>query len=144
MFSKYKYIYALYVEGSFTKAAQRLFISQPSLSAAVKSVEKEVGAPLFERRTNGVRLTEIGKEYIQAAEEMQSAENAFVSKLNDIYSLDVGSITVGSTNYISSYLLPKIITKFSSAHPKIDVTPVEANSQALAEMVKKRADRSCA
>ena len=136
MFSKYQYAYAVYREQSFTRAAQKLFISQPSLSAAIKSIETEIGAPLFERGKGKVRLTEIGKEYMFAAEQIISAENDFKRKLNDIYSLETGSIAVGGTNYLSSYVLPRIITKFSALHPSIEVNLIEANSQSLGSMVK--------
>lgn len=136
MFSKYKYVYAVYREKNFTRAAQKLFISQPSLSAAIKNIEKEVGAPLFERSKGRVQPTEIGREYIIAAEQIMSAENNFRRRINDIYALDVGSITVGGTNYLSSYVLPRIVTGFSSLHPNIAVNLVEANSTALGTMIK--------
>ncbi|MBQ7386706.1 MAG: LysR family transcriptional regulator [Clostridia bacterium] len=136
MFSKYKYVYAVHKEQSFTRAAQRLFISQPSLSAAIKNIEAEVGAPLFERCGGKVKLTEIGKEYIFAAEQIMSAENDFKRRINDIYTLVTGRLTVGGTNYLSSYVLPKIITGFSSLHPNIEVNLVEANSQSLGAMMK--------
>lgn len=136
MFNKYKYVYAVYKERSFTQAAKRLFISQPSLSAAIKNIENAVGAPLFERCGGKIELTEIGTEYILAAEQIMSAENDFKRKINDIYNLEMGKLTVGGTNYLSSYVLPRIITKFSSLHPNIEVNLVEANSQSLGTMMK--------
>ena len=136
MFNKYKYVYAVYKEQSFTRAAQKLFISQPSLSAAIKNIENEVGAPLFERCGGKIKLTDIGMEYIVAAEQIMSAENDFKRKINDIYSLDMGKLTVGGTNYLSSYVLPRIITRFSSLYPNIEVNLVEANSQSLGAMMK--------
>lgn len=136
MFNKYKYVYAVYKEQSFTRAARRLFISQPSLSAAIKNIENAVGAPLFERCGGKIELTEIGTEYILAAEQIMSAENDFKRKINDIYNLEMGKLTVGGTNYLSSYVLPRIITKFSSLHPNIEVNLVEANSQSLGTMMK--------
>ncbi len=136
MFKKLEYVYAVYKEKSFTKAAQKLFISQPSLSAAIKNIENEVGAPLFDRSGSSVTLTEIGREYINAAERMISIKEEFVNRVNDIYDLDVGHITVGGTNYLSSYVLPRIITRYSELYPKVEVTLVEANSRTLGEMVR--------
>ena len=136
MFSKYKYVYAVYKEQNFTRAAESLFISQPSLSVAIKNIESEVGAPLFERCGGKVVPTEIGREYIAAAEQIMSAENNFKRKINDIYELESGSITVGGTNYLSSYVLPSIITRFSSLHPSVEVNLVEANSQTLEKMTR--------
>lgn len=77
MFSKYEYVYQVYKEHNFTKAAEKLFISQPSLSAAIKKIEEKVGAELFERRGKGIELTEVGKEYIATTEQIIKAENEF-------------------------------------------------------------------
>lgn len=136
MFTKIDYVYAVYKEKSFTKAAEKMFISQPSLSTAIKNVEKLVGAPLFERSTTNITLTEIGKEYIKAAEQIMNIKDDFKNKVNDIYDIQTGKIIVGGTNYLSSYVLPKIINKFSSKYPKIEVELVEAHSQKLFDNIK--------
>lgn len=135
MFKKYEYVYAVYKTGSFTKAAQSLYISQPSLSVAIQNVEKEIGAPLFERAGTKVVLTEIGEEYIKSAQKIMNVEKEFENRINDIYSLETGEITVGGTNYLSSYVLPKVINKFSSLYPKVKVNLVEANSKNLIDMM---------
>ena len=135
MFSKYEYIYAVYTEKSFTRAAKKLFISQPSLSAAVRNIENKVGAPLFERSGAHITPTEIGVEYIRAAEKIMRVENDFGNRIHDIYNLETGEITVGGTNYLCSYVLPKIINRFTKMYPKIRVTLMEANSGKLSEMM---------
>lgn len=135
MFSKYEYVYAIYTEKSFTKAAKRLYISQPSLSAAIKNIEKKVGAPLFERSGHYIQPTEIGREYIAAAEKIMHIESDFENRIHDIYSLESGKLTVGGTNYLCSYVLPEIINTFTSSYPKIEVTLAEANSGNLLEMI---------
>ncbi len=136
MFQKYDYVLAVAHEKSFTKAAQKLFISQPTLSVAIKNIETALGAPLFERTGSQVLPTEVGREYIAAAEKIQQIEKEFSNKLGDIYRLETGSLAVGGSNYLSCYVLPKIITRFSAEHPKIGVTPVEANSISLAKMIE--------
>lgn len=70
MFVWKKYVYEVYKERSFTKAAQNLYISQPSLSARIKKIEEIIGEPLFDRSTTPLQLTEVGKVYIEAAEEI--------------------------------------------------------------------------
>ncbi len=62
MFTNKHYIIAIYEEGSFSKAAKRLYISQPSLSASVKRIEDKIAVPLFDRSTSPVSLTEAGQE----------------------------------------------------------------------------------
>ncbi len=135
MFQKYEYVYAVYKAGNFTKAAEDLFISQPSLSVAVQKIENKIGAPIFERTGGGVKLTEIGREYIACAEKMMSLHNDFLNRINDIYKIETGKITVGGTNYLSSFVLPRIINSFSVLHPKIEVNLVEANSKSIREML---------
>lgn len=135
MFTKYEYVYAVYKAGNFTKAAENLFISQPSLSVAIQKIENKVGAPLFERTGGGVKLTEIGKEYINCAEKIMSQQKDFINRINDIYQMNTGKIIVGGTNYLSSFVLPRIINNFSVLHPKIIVTLVEANSKSIREML---------
>ncbi len=73
MFTWKKYVYEVYREKSFSKAAQNLYISQPSLSARIKKVEERIGVPLFDRSTSPLQLTEVGKAYIEAAEEIGRA-----------------------------------------------------------------------
>ena len=65
MFQGMEYIYEVYKEKSFSKAAAALFISQPSLSANVKRVENRIGYPIFDRSTKPLQLTEVGKHYIR-------------------------------------------------------------------------------
>ena len=81
MFQGMQYVYEVYKERSFSKAAQNLYISQPSLSATVKKIETRIGAPIFDRSTSPVRLTECGQEYIKCIEKIldiqkQIRENA--------------------------------------------------------------------
>lgn len=137
MFSKHAYVYEVYKQKSFTKAAEKLFISQPSLSAAIKKIEKSLGIPLFDRSSSQIKLTDAGREYISAVEKIMSIESDFTNRLNDISNLETGHISVGGSNYLSSYILPKIVTEFSKRYPKINVTLVESNSTGLCEMIAK-------
>ena len=136
MFHKYNYVLAVYEEKSFSKAAQKLSISQPTLSVAIKNIEVELGAQIFERTGAQIVPTEIGREYIASAEKILQTEREFSQRLSDIYGLETGAVTVGGSNYISCYVLPKIITRFSAEHPKITVTTVEGNSLTLAKMIE--------
>ena len=72
MFQGMHYIYAVYKEGSFSKAAKSLFISQPSLSATVKRIEEKIGYPVFDRSTKPLQLTEPGVQYIRTVEKLMS------------------------------------------------------------------------
>ena len=135
MFNKMDYVYAVYKEKSFTKAAEKLYISQPCLSAAVKKIENEIGLPLFERRYSSVRPTKIGLEYIAAVEQIKGIEQDFISKIQNTEHLQRGSVTIGGTNYALSYILPLIIKEFSKLYPKIEINLVETKSLELEKML---------
>lgn len=135
MFTKYDYAYMLYKEGSFTRAAEKLFISQPSLSVAIRNIEKEMGAQLFCRTGNGVTLTEAGQAYMDAIAQVIRIEKELKARIDDINALETGQLTVGGSNYLTSYVLPRIIQKFTILYPKVHVTLVEANSQSLLEQL---------
>ena len=65
MLRNMEYVYEVYKQGSFTKAAKSLYVSQPCLSALVKKTEEKLGFPIFNRNSNPLQLTECGQEYIR-------------------------------------------------------------------------------
>lgn len=83
MFQGMEYVYEVYKQKSFSKAAAKLYISQPSLSANVKRIEKKVGYPLFDRSTKPLELTECGKQYIHAVHQIMTATTEFETFIND-------------------------------------------------------------
>ena len=111
MFQKYKYVLAVCRERSFTNAARALFISQPSLSVAIQNIEKQIGAPIFERNGAAVTPTEIGRAYIAAAEKIRCAEEEFGRQVLETNGLQIGKLVVGGSNYLSSDVLPQIISR---------------------------------
>ncbi len=131
MFSGMDYIYEVYRERSFSKAAKNLYISQPSLSASVKKTEERIGAPVFDRGTTPLQLTECGKEYIKCVEKMLDIKNEFANYIKDMDELKKGQLSIGASSYFSSLILPPIIAKFTEKYPLIKVTLVEANSTLL-------------
>lgn len=131
MFKYSDYIYEIYKERSFTKAAKNLFISQPALSATVKKLEEELQTQLFDRSTSPLSLTLEGEAYIKAIEEIHSIKNNYKNYIIDAANLNVGSISVSGSNFISSYVIPKIIVSFSKRHPMINIELMESNSNTL-------------
>lgn len=136
MFDKKEYVYAVYKEKSFTAAAEKLYLSQPCLSAAIKKTEQQIGLPLFERKPGGLTPTRIGYEYLACAEKIMDIEQSFISMLDDINGLKAGSIRIGSATYICSYVLPAIVSHFSKQYPNIDISIYEANSLELEKMLR--------
>lgn len=131
MFDHKEYVYRVYKEKSFSKAAESLYISQPSLSSTIKKAEHKLGIQLFDRSTTPVQLTEFGKEYIKCAEKIMDIENGFEIYLNNINNLKTGSLAVGTSNFFASYILPPIITDFKNKYPGITIDLVEASTASL-------------
>lgn len=129
------YLYAVYMEGSFSKAAEKLFITQPALSIAIKKIEDEIGMPLFDRKKKPLKLTDAGEIYIDAIKKMQIAEMESRQKINDIKNLNTGLIRLGGTHYINSYILPTILMEFTKRYPNISLQIYERSSFELISML---------
>lgn len=133
MFQGMHYVYEVYKEMSFSKAARNLFISQPSLSAAVKKAEAQIGFPIFDRSSNHIQLTELGKEYIRSIEIIMDVENGFQNYINDMKELKSGAISIGGTNLFASYVLPPLLSRFTECYPQIQINLIEATTSELTE-----------
>lgn len=126
-------------EQSFSKAAQKLFIAQPSLSLMVKTLENELGVPLIDRSSKPICLTEAGVEYVRAAEKIQEIEHAYEEYIVALNNLEAGSLRIGTNQLLSSLVLPPYISTFIQKHPKIQISLTDANSTALENEISKGA-----
>ena len=135
MFKSKDYVLAICREGSFTKAAEKLFVSQPSLSATVKRLEEKIGSPIFDRSSSPVALTEVGKKYVECARFIEQKETEFLLFSSDHQNLLQGKIRLGGTSFFSSFILPEMISSFNKKHPKIELEIRESGSRALKAML---------
>ena len=135
MFVWKKYVYEVYKDRSFTKAAQNLYISQPSLSARIKKIEEIIGEPLFDRSTTPLQLTEVGKVYIEAAEEITQIEQRVENYINDLAGLKTGNLAVGASTLFAAYVVPSLITQFNQKFPDVHIQLIEGNTAELEEML---------
>lgn len=126
-----EYIYAVYQEGSISKAAEKLFITQPALSMAIRRVEKALNVVLFDRSQHPLKLTNIGEIYIQKYRELKILKNELISQINDINQLQKGELSIGGTHFILSYVLAPVLSDFSQRHPEIDIRLFECSSDKL-------------
>lgn len=128
MFEQGQYIYCVYKEQSFSKAADKLFISQPSLSATIKKAEEKIGCPIFDRTQKPVSLTPFGVEYIQALARVYSIEEQLRNVISSIKALESGELSIGGSNLSIPYFLPKVISQFSKTYPNIQLSIYEMNT----------------
>lgn len=136
MFQGMEYVYEVYKEKSFTKAAQNLFISQPSLSATIKRIEKKIGYPIFDRSTKPLGLTECGQKYIQAVEAMFAAQNEFTDFVNNWGDLKTGSLILGGSSLFSSWILPQLMGRFTRKYPLVKLVLVEESTAELEKLLQ--------
>lgn len=128
-----KYIYTIYQEGSFSKAAEKLYVTQSTLSMAVQRVEHSLGNTLFDRSKRPLKLTPVGKLYIQKYAEISLLEKELFDQINDLSNLEKGSLTIGGTGYILSYILAPVLSRFTRQHPQIELQLIECSSNQLNE-----------
>lgn len=136
MFQGMEYVYAVYQEKSFSKAARRLFISQPSLSASVKREEQSVGYPIFDRSTKPLSLTEPGQRYIETVERILAMQNDFSEYLNDWGNLKTGNLTLGGSSLYSSWVLPQLMGEFTRKYPQVSLELIEESTAKLVHMLQ--------
>lgn len=138
MEAEMRYILEVYRAGSFSKAAESLFLSQAALSLAVKRVEASLGAELFDRSHRPLCLTQAGEIYIRALGEMQALEEGMARRIQELKDLERGRLCVGGTHYLNTHVLPGALTGFSWAHPGVELTIVEKSSALLAKALEER------
>ena len=138
MQTELEYIYAVYKAGSFSKAAENLYITQPALSMSVKKIESSIGMALFDRSSRPVQLTEAGRIYIAIIEKMLALDEDMKNQIHDIHELRTGSLCIGGSHFINAYILPEAMTRFSAQYPGVRLELVEASSALLAEMLEER------
>ena len=135
---RYKeYIYAIYQEHSFSKAAQKLYVSQPWLSSVVKKVEQEIKTPLFDRSTTPISLTPAGEYYIQQAEKVMAIEEDMREHFTALASPGT-QLHLGSCMFFCTYVLPRLLSEFRGENPQITLTLTEGNSAVLSEKLLER------
>lgn len=132
-----EYVYAVYQERSFSKAAQKLFVSQPWLSATVKKVEKELNVSLFDRSTTPISLTEAGQYYVEHVEQIMAIEREMHQHFKELHESEGSELHIGSSMFFCTYVLPSLLADFQSQYPQVTLTFSEGNSGSL---VKKLLD----
>lgn len=128
-----EYIYAVYQEKSFSKAAQKLYVSQPWLSSTVKKVEKELNLQLFDRSTNPISLTEAGEYYIKQVERIIAIEEEMRQHFKEMHESEGTELHIGSSMFFCTYVLPTLLADFQAMYPQVTLTFSEGNSQTLVE-----------
>lgn len=135
MFHNKDYIYCIYKEGSFSKAAELLHIAQPSLSADVSRLEKRLGVQLFNRKTKPISVTPFGLEYIHAIEQIYEIEEQLQTLAYEVHSLQSGHLAIGGSSLDNPYIITKAIAQFKKHYPNVHLCIHDTNTVRSKQML---------
>jgi LysR family transcriptional regulator, hydrogen peroxide-inducible genes activator len=135
-FHQLRYVCAIAETNSFSRAAERCRVAQPSLSQQVLKLEEDLGTKLFDRLGRSIRLTEAGRAFLPHARsilsQMETARSSVADKCADVR----GSVAVGVIPTIAPYLMPRYTTAFTKKHPEAKLRIVEEITPVLVESLR--------
>jgi DNA-binding transcriptional LysR family regulator len=123
-------------EGSFSRAAERLHLTQPTISAQIQSLEKSLRTRLFDRSAQGISLTQPGRIFHPYALQLLELSERAEQTMDELQGLKHGKVEVGASTVPGHYLLPQALTQFKAAHSGLEVTLSVSNSQDIRNGVR--------
>ena len=121
--------------GSVSRAAEALFITQPTLTARLHGLEKELGSPLFLRTPHGMRLTDAGRAWVPYAERALRALVEGRDALEQVVSGSTGRLMIAAAPAVSTYVLPELLERFVAMHPRVEVSVRTGHSEDVVDLV---------
>ena len=132
---------AIASEKNFTKAAEILFISQPALSKQIKTLENRLGIILLDRKNNKISLTEGGKIFLQYSERILALCEESCRAVNDLKNGDRGNLSIGASQTIGTYLMPRVLALFAQEYPYINVkVQVDSTRKIIKNIIDRHID----
>lgn len=128
-----QYVLTVLKEGSFTNAAKKLYVSQPSLSQIIKTAECNLGAPIFDRSTDPITLTPAGQLYVEAARQVTTISTNLRKQVEELSKEEFGTIRLGISVQRGMELLPELYPRFKKRFPHVGL---ELHEQGSATMEK--------
>ncbi|QAY65728.1 LysR family transcriptional regulator [Paenibacillus protaetiae] len=126
-----KYFTAVAQNGSFTRAAEELHISQPTLSKMVRLLEQELEVELFDRSAKQIELTDAGKTILRSSLHIMNAMENMQLELQDVVHLERGTLRLGMPPMIGGKFFATIIEKFHLRYPKVDIKVEEKGGKSI-------------
>jgi DNA-binding transcriptional LysR family regulator len=121
--------------GSVSRAAEALFITQPTLTARLHSLERVLGTSLFLRTPHGMRLTDAGHAWVPYAERALRALGDGREAVEQVMSASAGHLMIAAAPAVSTYVLPELLAKFVAAHPRVEVSVRTGHSEDVVDLV---------
>ncbi|HCO03846.1 MAG TPA: LysR family transcriptional regulator [Actinobacteria bacterium] len=123
--------------GNVSRAAEAIYVSQPTLTARLHALEAELGEKLFVRTRQGMRLTDAGRAFLPYAERATQAVREGREAIAELNSASAGHLVIASAPAVSTYLLPPLLERFAAAHPRVEVSVRTGHSEEVLQMVLK-------
>jgi DNA-binding transcriptional LysR family regulator len=123
---------------SFSRAAEKLGVTQPAISAQIRSLEKEVGARLFDRDGGKVTFTAAGRLFEPFAEHCLQCHSHIVMAVNELYRSARGEVSVSASEATSLYILPPVFAEYKKQYTRVNLSIVRAEHLRSIEMVLNR------
>jgi len=114
--------------GSFTRAGQRLKVSQSAVSQQIRALEDEVGVPLFTRQSRNVTTTQAGNVLLPYARQISAKVDEATAVISDFEAMGRGRVAIGAGGAICHHVLPQILSEFSSRFSKIEIQVISGFS----------------
>ncbi|XVS64238.1 LysR family transcriptional regulator [Actinosynnema sp. CA-299493] len=131
-----EYFVAVAEECHFTRAARRMHVAQSGLSASIRALEVELGAPLFVRSTRQVELTQAGRALLVEARRVLGTIDAARDAVAAVQGLLRGTLAVGSTQCLHAVHLPAVLARFHELHPGVELRLRQGGSVELVDLVR--------
>lgn len=121
---------------SFSRAAEQLQLTQPSITARIQALERELGEELFERGGRGVRLTDAGRVFLPYVERILQQLGEARDAVDEVRNVQLGSLRVGAAITYSTYILPTILHRFCAEFPGVEVVIRTGRSEQVLHMLQ--------
>src|SRR5213082_3550078 len=121
--------------GNVSRAAEAMFVTQPTLTARLHALERELGEPLFARTRRGMKLTDAGRAFLPYAERATRAVRDGRQALADARSASAGRLVLGAAPAVSTYVLPALLQRFAGAYPRVEVAVRTGHSEDVLQML---------
>ena len=123
---------------NFSRAAEELFLTQPAVTQQIKALEDELRVPLFGRAGGHISLTPAGKALLPVAEKMKALSDEALTAVAGAYGQHAGELSLGASQTIGQYLLPKFVAGFLHTNPNVRIAARSGNSDAMLEALVAR------
>ena len=121
--------------GSFSRAAEKLAISQPAVSKAVRELESQIETTLLERQGRKIATSEVGKILFNYGKNIFAIEDKAEEAITAFHDLEKGHVTIGASTTVATYWLPPLIARFQSEHPNIEIRLLSGNTQEVVKLL---------